>query len=91
MHDSPLPSDSAGPLPEGSAERKTYPLYRGLFQYFPRALAAVAHHSFVGNEKHNPGEPLHWAREKSTDHPDCILRHVMEGDWVAVAWQDWRN
>ena len=76
-----------GPLPTNSAERKTYPLYRGLFKYFPRALCAVAHHSYMGNEKHNPGEDLHWSREKSSDQPDCLLRHVIEGDWVAVAWR----
>jgi len=74
-------------LPTDSAERKTYPLYMGLFKYFPRALAAIAHHSFIGNEKHNPGEELHWAREKSMDQEDCLLRHVLEGDWTAVAWR----
>ena len=75
------------PLPTDSTERKTYPLYRGLMVYFPRALAAVAHHSHASNEQHNPGEPLHWAREKSTDHADCLVRHVLEGDWTAVAWR----
>ena len=82
-------------LPRGSAERKSYPLHRGLFCYFPKALAAVAHHSWENNEKHNPGEPLHWAREKSKDHADCILRHIIdaaEADdptkaWTAVAWR----
>jgi hypothetical protein len=34
--------------------------------------------SWHGNEKHNPGEPLHWARGKSMDHPDCIMRHLVE-------------
>jgi hypothetical protein len=34
--------------------------------------------SKAGNDKHNPGEPLHWAREKSTDHADCIGRHLIE-------------
>ncbi len=75
------------PLPEDSAERKTYPLYRGLFRYFPRALAAVARHSYVNNEKHNPGEPMHWAREKSADHADCLLRHALEGEWLPAAWR----
>jgi len=74
-------------LPQDSAERKAYPLYRGLFLYFPRALAAVAHHSCVSNEKHNPGEPVHWDRAKSTDEEDALLRHVLEGEWVAVAWR----
>jgi len=74
-------------LPGDSAERKTYPLYRGLFRYFPRALAAVAHHSHVNNEKHNPGGPIRWNRATSTDEEDALLRHVLEGEWVAVAWR----
>ena len=80
-------AEHSGALPTDSAERKTYPLYRGLFRYFPRALSAIAHHSYVGNEKHNPGEPLHWARGKSDDQPDALLRHVLEGDWVGAAWR----
>lgn len=50
----------------------------GLLDYFPDALAAVAHVSFRGNEKHNPGQPTHWARGKSMDHADCIVRHLVE-------------
>ncbi len=42
------------------------------------ALAEVARISKYGNDKHNPGEPLHHARGKSMDHPDCIGRHVLE-------------
>lgn len=75
------------PLPVDSDERKQYPLYRGLMAYFPAALAAVAHHSYKGNEKHNPGLPMQHARGKSTDHEDCILRHLMEGDYEGVAWR----
>lgn len=74
-------------FPEDSAERKTYPIYSGLLQYFPSALAAVANHSFNGNEKHNPGEPLHHDRAKSGDEPDAMLRHLMEGDYVGMAWR----
>jgi len=74
-------------LPNDPAERKKYPLYRGLFLYFPRALAAVAHHSYIGNEQHHPGTPVHWDRSKSGDEEDALLRHVLEGDWEAVAWR----
>lgn len=49
-----------------------------LFALFPLALAAVAQVSWHGNEKHNPGQPLHHARGKSTDHADCIMRHLVE-------------
>jgi hypothetical protein len=59
-----------------SAERKGMPICTGVLDYFPDALAAVAEHSKAGNDKHNPGEPLHWARGKSTDQADCILRHL---------------
>lgn len=65
-------------LPTDPKARKEVPLVRGLLDYFPAALAAVANVSFVGNEQHNKGEPMHHARSKSTDHPDCILRHLME-------------
>jgi dATP/dGTP diphosphohydrolase len=71
-------------LPAGSAERKEVPLARGLLDYFPAALAAVAHVSKVGNDQHSPGEPIHWARGKSTDHADCILRHLVDRDEIDV-------
>lgn len=61
-----------------SATRKTMPMASGLLDYFPDALAYVAFVSWVGNEKHNPGEPLHHARGKSMDHADCIARHLTE-------------
>ena len=60
-----------------ATDRKAYPLYRGLFQYFPDALWEVAHVSYVSNEQHNPGEPVHWAKEKSADEADCLLRHLL--------------
>ena len=58
--------------------RKAYPVASGVLDYFPDALLAVAHCSWQGNEQHNPGEPLHWAREKSTDEADALLRHFMQ-------------
>lgn len=79
-----------------SAGRKKVPMFSGLIAYFPDACAALAEHSYKGNDKHNPGEPLHHARGKSMDHTDCILRHVsagpeaMDGDSleaVALAWR----
>lgn len=65
-------------LPTDSAARKRIPMFSGLLAYFPDALAAVAKHSFDSNEKHNPGEPLHWSREKSSDHLDCCARHLTD-------------
>mgnify|MGYP006950128116 FL=1 len=51
---------------------------RGCLDYFPRALAALAGLSRIGNEQHNPGQPMHWAKHKSTDHADCIMRHLAD-------------
>lgn len=65
-------------MPTGAAERKQTPLCTGVFDYFPAALAAVARISKLGNDKHNPGQPLHWARGKSMDHADAIARHLVD-------------
>lgn len=65
-------------LPVDSQERKNFPLLRGCLRYFPAALAGVALTSKLGNDKHNPGEELHHARGKSSDHGDCIVRHLMD-------------
>lgn len=65
-------------LPDDSAARKALPLARGLLDYFPAACAAVSEVSRVGNDKHNPGEPMHHARGKSSDHADCIMRHLVD-------------
>jgi hypothetical protein len=78
-----------------SATRKTYPMASGLLDYFPDALAEVAKVSYLGNQKHNPGEPLHHARGKSMDHADCIVRHLVgrggfDGELresAALAWR----
>ena len=69
-------------LPTDAKARKDVPLYRGLLLYFPDACAAVAELSRIGNDQHNPGQPMHWAREKSTDHGDCILRHQIDAGKV---------
>lgn len=62
----------------GSADRKNVPLFSGLMKYFPDALVEVAKLSKYGNDKHNPGEPLHWSKGKSNDHDDCIARHLLD-------------
>lgn len=63
-----------------SEQRKQHPMAEGLMDYFPDSLAVISHVSWVGNEKHNPGEPLHWARGKSTDQANCIVRHMATRD-----------
>jgi hypothetical protein len=65
-------------LPEEAEVRNSYPMADGLLYYFPNALAEVSKISKFGNDQHNPGEPLHWARGKSTDHENKILRHLID-------------
>lgn len=72
-----MPSDKCL-LPEGSDDRKNIPITTGVLDYFPLAIAEVAKLSKAGNDKHNPGQPLHWSRDKSADHADCIARHLID-------------
>jgi hypothetical protein len=76
--DEMLASSSPSALPATAAERKDIPMARGCLDYFPAALAAVAAVSKKGNDQHNPGQDMHHARGKSTDHADCIVRHLMD-------------
>jgi hypothetical protein len=69
-------------LPTDAAERKAAPMAQGLLWYFPNALAEVARVSKAGNDQHNPGQPMHHARGKSTDHADCILRHLVDAGTI---------
>ena len=64
-------------LPTNPTERKAVPIATGFVDYFPDAIAAVAHLSWVGNQQHNPGEPLHWAKDKSTERIDGIVALIM--------------
>lgn len=77
-------------------ERKQVPLYSGLIAYFPDALAAVSNLSYVGNKQHNGDAPMHWNRNVSTDHLDCLMRHLLQaGEFddddilhdVKIAWR----
>ena len=84
-------------IPQGDRERKLAPMYRGLLGYFPAALYRVAEHSMASDRKHNPNTPEaeapHWARQQSSDHADCIVRHLAEmhtnPDYhlKAIAWR----
>ena len=65
-------------LPTDAKERKSCPVGTGVLDYFPLALAEVAHVSWVGNEQHNPGTPLHWDRSKSPDEADALVRHFLQ-------------
>lgn len=75
-------------LPEDAQARKDIPVYSGFITYFPDAIVAVSKLSLVGGLQHGQTrETLHWDRTKSTDHPDALMRHLIEEDWTAVAWR----
>lgn len=81
-------------------KRKEYPIFSGLFRYFPDALIEVAHCSYMGNVQHHPDKPLHWDRDKSNDHLDALTRHLIQaGEYdddgilhdAKVAWRALAN
>jgi Domain of unknown function (DUF5664) len=67
-----------GSLPDVAEERERFPMAEGLLDYFPNALAAISEVSRIGNDQHNPGEPMHHARHKSKDHANKIIRHLID-------------
>ena len=76
---------------DDAQERKDCPVYSGFIKYFPLAIAEVARLSKEGNDQHNPGKPLHWDRSKSGDEKDAMMRHIIDEDWVHVAWRAMAN
>jgi hypothetical protein len=60
------------------SDRKAQPVFSGVMMYFPKALMEISAHSKKGNDKHNPGQPMHWAKEKSKDHADALARHLID-------------
>ncbi len=65
-------------LPTDAQERKQIPITTGVLDYFPLAIAEVAKCSWAGNQQHHPDKELHWDKTKSTDHGDCIARHLVD-------------
>ena len=79
-------------LPQDPAARKQIPIYTGFFKYFPKAVAEVANHSLIGGLQHGQSpDNIHWDRSKSGDELDALMRHIVEEDWVSVAWRAMAN
>ncbi len=60
------------------AERKATPVYRGVLKYFPDAIKEIAKVSYAATKQHHPDKPMHWDKNKSPDHSDAMLRHLMD-------------
>lgn len=69
---------STDPVEDLSRSRKDSPVCTGLLDYFPLAMMEIAKVSKISGQKHHPGEKMHWERGKSTDHEDCLVRHLLE-------------
>lgn len=67
-----------GGLPTDDKARKRLKLWTFLIDYFPDTFLALVEVAVTGNEQHNPGQPLHWAREKSTDQMNTAFRHQFD-------------
>jgi hypothetical protein len=92
-------------LPTDDARRKMVRAFQGFVVYFPDAIALVAYLSKVANDQHNPGQPMHWAKEKSVEELDSLMNHLIDLgsrgelsqdtdgilDAVKVAWRGMAN
>lgn len=58
--------------------RKEYPMATGLLDFFPDALAEVAHVSLRGCQQHREDGDLHWDPEVSPDNADALIRHLAD-------------
>lgn len=92
-------------LPSDDARRKQIRAFMGFVKYFPDAIALVAYLSKVANDQHNPGEPMHWAKDKSKEELDSLMNHLMDVaskgelsqdsdgilDAIKIAWRGMAN
>lgn len=92
-------------LPSDDRQRKMIRAFQGFVQYFPDAIALVALLSKMANDQHNPGEPMHWAKDKSSEELDSLMNHLMDIaskgelsrdsdnvlDAIKVAWRGMAN
>jgi hypothetical protein len=77
-------------FPKDADERKKYPVGTFIKDYFPHAIAELAHHSYKSQQQHGPttnGAPMEWLKDKSIGNGDQAIRHFMEGDYTAMAWR----
>jgi hypothetical protein len=71
-------------LSSTNKERKEIPLYRGLFRYFPDALAELSRLSAQGAKQYDHGDVLYWDRQKVgslLELLDSAARHGLEAEY----------
>ena len=72
-------------IPEQDEDRAKVRLLDYMMGYFPNAQVAKARHSYESNIKHNGGEGMEWAKDKSVGDGNQIMRHLVDG------MEAWRN
>lgn len=72
-------------IPIDDKERAKVRLLDYMMGYFPNAQVAKARHSYESNIKHNGGEGMEWAKDKSVGDGNQIMRHLVDG------MEAWRN
>lgn len=82
---SPYSNVGAGGRSPGQSTMDFYesvqaPLYRGLFQFFPKALTALAQCSQICNDQHaGPGQPIRYVNPLGPEISyDKMLRHLQK-------------
>ena len=60
------------------SDRKKIPVYRGVMQYFPDAIKEISKVSYAATQQHHPNKEMFWDRDKSNDHYDAMLRHLID-------------
>ena len=75
-------------LGKHSETRKRVPIYTGFIKYFPDAIIEVTKQSTRGMLQHSTPT---WNKDISRDELDALMRHMIEGDWAAVAWRAMAN
>jgi hypothetical protein len=82
------PEPTGSPFSDDYAERKNWQVWTFLTEYFPDAFLEVVRVAILGNKQHNPGEPLHWARDKSKDQLNTAFRHCWDHKFTGPKDQD---
>lgn len=86
--DDPTTIHDAGPgsgFPTDYKERKEWECWTYLMEYMPDAFLEEVRVAIAGNQQHNPGQHLHWARGKSADQMNTAFRHMWEHT-MAARW-----
>tara|TARA_X000001382_G_scaffold24160_1_gene15024 strand:- start:427 stop:735 length:309 start_codon:yes stop_codon:yes gene_type:complete len=75
-------------LGKHAIDRKAVPIYSGFIKYFPDAIIEVTKQSVKGMSQHSTPT---WNKDVSKDELDALMRHLIEGDFAAVAWRAMAN